>query len=52
MTNVIGQIRPCHKPSQKPATLADALPGMFVNGFGPAAQAAKNNIASRQKTLR
>lgn len=42
MTNVMGEIKPCHNPSQKPA-IFPSRSGVFSISLGPAAQLANNN---------
>ena len=50
--NANGEMNPCHRPSQKPATTPFG-PGLFLKTFGPAAQpAAKHTVSTRKRPKR
>ena len=46
MIKVIGQIIPCHKPSQNPAIVPSSAGSVFTAGFPPAAHPAVNSRAN------
>lgn len=51
MMNVIGEIMPCHNPSQNPAAWPPAA-NSPCDGFGPAAQPVRRSIAMSTKNVK